>query len=57
MGVKLKTSGRLGFKLQAQLLSSTAASGSAWYYGWVYTTYTTLWQFALGGGITIDLNK
>ena len=57
LGVKLKTSGRVGFKLQAQLLSSTAASGSAWYYGYYYTTYTTLWQFALGGGITIDFSK
>jgi hypothetical protein len=57
LGVKLKTSGRVGFKLQAQLLSSTAASGSAWYYNYVYTTYTTLWQFALGAGITIDFSK
>ena len=57
LGVKLKTSGRLGFKLQAQLLSSTAASGTGWYYGYVYTTYSTLWQFALGGGITIDFSK
>ena len=55
LGVKLKTSGALGFKLQAQLLSSSAATGSAWYgYGYVYTTYSTLWQFGLLGGITFD---
>jgi hypothetical protein len=54
LGVKIKTDGKLGFKLQAQLLSSTAASGSAWYYGYVYTTYSTLWQFGLLGGITFD---
>jgi len=57
LGVKLKTAGKVGFKLQAQLLSSTAASGTGWYYGYVYTTYSTLWQFGLAGGITIDFSK
>ncbi|MFI5155780.1 MAG: hypothetical protein ACHQEM_06325 [Chitinophagales bacterium] len=57
MGVKIKTAGKLGFKIQAQLLSATAASGTAWYYGYVYTTYSTLWQFGFEGGITLDFSK
>ena len=53
-GAKIKTNGKLGFKIQALLLSSTAATGTAWYNGYIYSTYSTLWQFGLEGGITFD---
>ena len=52
---------KLGVKLQAMLLSSSTATGGDTYWGYwgpVYlTTYTTLWQFSLGGGLALKLGK
>lgn len=52
---------KLGIKLQAMILSSSTATGGDTYWGYwgpVYlTTYTTLWQFSLGGGLALKLGK
>jgi hypothetical protein len=53
-GVKLKASDNVGFKIGAQLLGSAQATGTAWYYGYAYTTYATILQFGLTGGLVFD---
>jgi opacity protein-like surface antigen len=53
-GVKLKATNSLGFKIGAQLLGSSQATGSAFYYGYVYTTYATILQFSFTGGLVFD---
>ena len=53
-GVKFKMSSSVGIKIGAQLLSSSQATGNAFYYGYVYTTYATILQFGLTGGLVFD---
>jgi opacity protein-like surface antigen len=53
-GVKLKASDNVGFKIGAQLLGSAQATGTAWYYGYAYTTYATILQFGFTGGLVFD---
>jgi len=53
-GVKFKMSSSFGIKIGAQLLSSSQATGTAFYYGYVYTTYATILQFGLTGGLVFD---
>jgi hypothetical protein len=54
-GVKFKMSSSVGIKIGAQLLSSAQATGNAFYYGYVYTTYATILQFGFTGGLVFDL--
>jgi opacity protein-like surface antigen len=53
-GVKFKASDAVGIKIGAQLLGSAQATGTAWYYGYVYTTYATILQFSFTGGLVFD---
>jgi len=61
LGVNIWASKKIGIKLQAQMLISSKATGgdTYWsYWGPVYlNTYSTLWQFGLGGGLTFKLGK
>jgi hypothetical protein len=53
-GVKFKASDAVGIKIGAQLLGSAQATGNAFYYGYVYTTYATILQFGFTGGLVFD---
>jgi opacity protein-like surface antigen len=53
-GVKFKASNAVGIKIGAQLLGSAQATGNAFYYGYVYTTYATILQFSFLGGLVFD---
>ncbi len=61
LGADIWASGKLGIKLQAQILSATRAYGGDIYYGYwgpvAVPDYSTLWQFGLGGGLTYRLGK
>ena len=61
LGTTIWTSSKLGIKLQAQILSASKATGGDYYWSWygpVYlSTYSTLWQFSLGGGLAFKLGK
>ena len=61
VGANIWASEKFGIKLQAMILSSSKATGGDVFYGYwgpIYlNTYTTLWQFGLGGGLTIKLGK
>ena len=58
-GTNIWVSPKVGIKLQADLLSAVAATGGAYfwsYYGPIYTTtYSSLYQFSLGGGLVFKL--
>jgi opacity protein-like surface antigen len=54
-GVKFKASDKVGIKIGAQLLGSAQATGTAFYYGYAYTTYATILQFGFTGGLVFDL--
>lgn len=60
-GANIWASDKIGIKLQAQLLSASKATGGELYFSYwgplVLETYTTLWQFGLGGGLTFKLGK
>ena len=53
-GVKIKASDAVGVKIAAQLIGSAQATGTAWYYGYPYTTYSTILQFGFTGGLVFD---
>ena len=53
-GVKFKVGDAVGIKIGAQLLGSAQATGTAWYYGYPYTTYATILQFGFTGGLVFD---
>jgi opacity protein-like surface antigen len=53
-GVKIKASDAVGVKIGAQLIGSAQATGTAWYYGYPYTTYSTILQFGFTGGLVFD---
>jgi hypothetical protein len=61
LGVNIWASKKVGIKLQAQMLTSSKATGGETYWGYwgpVYlNTYTTVWQFGLGGGLIFKLGK
>jgi len=61
VGGNIWFSPKLGLKLQAQILSASRATGGDYYWSWygpIYlTTYSTLWQFSLGGGLALKLGK
>lgn len=61
LGTTIWTSSKFGIKLQTQILSSSKATGGDYYWSWygpIYlTTYSTLWQFSLGGGIALKMGK
>jgi len=61
LGVNIWVSEKIGIKLQSQILSSAKATGGDVFYGYwgpVYlNTYSTLWQFGLGGGLTFRIGK
>jgi len=53
-GIKFKASDAVGIKIGAQLFGAAQATGTAWYYGYPYTTYSTILQFAFTGGLVFD---
>ena len=61
IGTNIWVSPKLGIKLQALILSASRATGGDYYWSWygpVYlTSYSTLWQFSLGGGLTFKISK
>ncbi|HEU5168363.1 MAG TPA: hypothetical protein VFU29_22615 [Chitinophagaceae bacterium] len=61
VGSNIWFSPKLGLKLQAQILSASRATGGDYYWSWygpIYlNTYSTLWQFGLGGGLTMKMGK
>ena len=61
LGTNIWASSKFGIKLQAQILASSNATGGELYFSYygpvVLETYSTLWQFSLGGGLTFKLGK
>ena len=61
IGTNIWLSSKIGIKLQALLLTSSKATGGDTYWSWygpIYlNTYSTLWQFSLGGGLTFKLGQ
>ncbi len=60
LGTNIWTSGKVGIKLQTQLLSIPQGAGGALYFGTGgagagVSTYSTMLQFVLGGGLTFKL--
>lgn len=61
LGGDIWASDKVALKLQAQILSSTRATGGTIYYGYwgpvAVPGYVALWQFTLGGGLVFRLGK
>ena len=61
LGANIWVSEKIGIKVQALLLSSSRVTGGDTYWSWygpIYlNTYSTLWQFSLGGGLTFKLGQ
>lgn len=61
LGANLWLSKKIGIKLQAQILSASKATGGDLYFSYwgpvVLESYTTLWQFGLGGGLTFKFGN
>lgn len=62
LGTDLWASPKVGIKLQAQLLSAVQGAGGGFYFGTGgsgvgVSTYSTIFQFSLGGGLTFKLGK
>ena len=62
LGANIWASERVGVKLQMQFLSVPQAAGGGLYFGTGgagvgVTTYSSIFQFALGGGLTFKLGK
>ena len=61
LGVTIWASPKVGIKLQSQMLAASKATGGETYFTWygpIYlNSYSTLWQFSLGGGLTFKLGK
>ncbi|MDH7460720.1 hypothetical protein QEG73_05500 [Chitinophagaceae bacterium 26-R-25] len=60
LGGNFWASEKVGIKLQAQLLSNVQAAGGGFYFGTGgagagISTYSTMYQFGLGGGLTFRL--
>jgi hypothetical protein len=61
-GVNIWTTETIGIKLQAQLISAVQAAGGGAYIGTGGTgvgvsTYSTIYQFGLGGGLTFKMGR
>lgn len=48
---------KFGVKLQAQLISIAQAVGGGYYYGSYISTYSSIYQFSLGGGLVYSVGK
>lgn len=61
LGCNIWASDKIGLKLQTMILSAVNATGGDIYYGYwgpvTYPTYSVLWQFSVGGGLTFRLGK
>ena len=62
VGVNIWGKGRLGFKAQAMLLSAVQAAGGGAYFGTGgsgvgVSSYSTIYQFSLGGGLAYKLSS
>lgn len=62
LGANVWVTEKVGIKLQSHVLSAVQAFGGAFYYGTGggaagVDTYSTLWQFSLGGGIVIRVGE
>ena len=61
LGANIWATEKIGLKIQAMILSALSATGGELYYGYwgpvTYPTYSVLWQFGLGGGLTYRLGK
>jgi hypothetical protein len=62
LGCNIWTEGKLGIKLQTQLISSLRSAGGDFYFDPYgnpvgLSTYSTLFQFGLGGGLTYRFGK
>ncbi len=61
LGANFWMTPKVGLKLQAQILSASKVTGGGVYFSWwgpVYVdTYSTLWQFSLGGGLAFKIGK
>lgn len=62
MGVNIWTQGKIGIKLQAQLLSISQGAGGGFYFGTGgagvgLSSYSSIYQFGLGGGLTFKLGQ
>jgi hypothetical protein len=62
LGTNIWLTDRLGLKLQTQFLCATQAAGGSLYFGTggsgaAVTTYSTMAQFVLGGGLTFRLGS
>lgn len=60
LGCNIWASGRFGIKLQAQLLSLSQGMGGGFYFGTSgsgvgLSSYSSIYQFGLGGGLTFKL--
>lgn len=61
-GATIWATNKVGIKLQAQLLSITQSIGGGFYYGTGgaaagVSSYSSLYQFTLGGGLVFELGK
>jgi hypothetical protein len=61
-GVNIWFKPQVGLKIQAQLLSAVQAAGGGAYFGTSgggvgVSTYSTIYQFSLGGGLAFKLGK
>jgi hypothetical protein len=61
-GVNIWVKPQVGLKIQAQLLSAVQAAGGGAYFGTSgggvgVSTYSTIYQFSLGGGLAFKLGK
>lgn len=61
IGCNIWTEGKIGIKLQAQIYSVAQAVGGGFYFGTGagvgLSSYSTIYQFGLGGGLTFRLGK
>jgi hypothetical protein len=61
LGIKIKTSGPVAFKLHAYVQNMISQFGGDYWYTWYGTyyvpTYTSLWQIGLGGAICFDMKR
>ncbi len=62
LGTNVWVSEKVGLKLQADLLSAVQSAGGGLYFGTGgagagVSTYSTMYQFVLGGGLTFKLGK
>jgi hypothetical protein len=62
LGANIWATEKVGVKLQAQLFSAVQSAGGGFYFGTGgsgvgLSTYSTIYQFGLGGGLTFKLGN